>query len=130
MPPKVVADKDPIPVIAPELSNTRALEIAAVPAIAPDRKAASDAIVEPAIEIEFKDPIEVIFGCEAVESVPAKVVAVKVEMPPIEPLIPRTITLELDAVPATAPAKNAASDPIVLPAILTEFKAPTEVIFG
>ena len=51
-----------MPVIAPKLLNTKALELAAAPATAPDIKDASVEIVEPATVIDDKDPIVVIFG--------------------------------------------------------------------
>ena len=44
------------------LLSTRAFEFAAVPATAPDKKAASDPIVEPPIVTELNDPTDVIFG--------------------------------------------------------------------
>ena len=58
----MVADKDAIPVIVPELLNTRAFELTAEPAVAPERNADSEPISYPAIEIVDNPPILVMFG--------------------------------------------------------------------
>ena len=51
-------------------------------------------------------------------------------IPLIDPVSLRTTTFEFAAVPAIAPVKNAASESIVDPAIVTEDKSPTLVILG
>ena len=75
VPVKLVDVKEVIPLIDPVLLNTTALELVAAPATTPDKYDASDPITEPAIEIDVKDPTDVILGCAPVCRVPVNVEA-------------------------------------------------------
>ena len=130
VPVKLDAERELMPLIDPLLFKTTAFELVAVPATAPDKNAASDPIVDPAIVTELKEPTEVMFGWAAVCKVPLTEVAAIELIPLTDPELFNTTALEFAAAPATAPDRKAASDPIVEPAIDTELKAPTDVMLG